>query len=236
MSYVAEGIDQRPEVLQTSATDSLVYYPKADGAPAGVITAAFVTIRDPSGAEKVARTAAVIAGAKLSRSQAWPEGVYALDENYQAIWEWTVGGVTFTDRQYFDVVLNKLPCKVDTSDLEEIYPNILAHLQAIEQPDASRFIRRAWSELLDRIRSAGYRPSLIIDAVRLVNPAVHLSLHYTCNALAREATDIWTVRAKDHRKIFDSLFNGLGKLEYDHDEDGEAEGVAARTGIRRWGV
>lgn len=230
MAYVAEGIDQRAEVLQDAAADSLVFYPKHDGAPDAAPSSAFVTVVDPSGRELVPRTAATITGSKLSFTQAWPKATYPLDEEYIALWEWTVGGIVYSDRQYFDVVKNKLPCLIDTSDLQEVYPNLLNQLKAIGEQDASKFIRRAWSELLDAIRSSGRRPSLITDKVRLINPAVHLALSFTCNALAREAMDIWSSRAKAHSKRWNELFGQLGELRYDATEDGVTDGKTSVVG------
>ena len=73
--------------------------------------------------------------------------------------------------------------------------------------------------MLDRIRAAGRRPSLILDRVRLINPAVHLALHNASNALAREVNDRWDMQATKHWKRYEQLFGGLGELTYDKDED-----------------
>src|SRR5688500_2786536 len=107
MAYANEGIDQRAEVLQ-GATDSLVYWPKVNGANV-VPSAATVTISGPDGSERVASTAVTpdATTGQLARSQAWTEASYELGEDYSALWTFTVSSVVHSERQYFDVVRNK---------------------------------------------------------------------------------------------------------------------------------
>lgn len=223
MAYSNEGIDARAEVL-LDATDTLAYYVKKDGTQVTVDPAtAFITILDPSGNEKVARTAAVIAAlGKLSYTRTWTLGTFELWEDYVALWEWQVSSVVFTDRQYFDPVKNKLNCLIDTNDLLDIYPDLVSHLGTIGETDASKPIRAAWSMLMDRIRSGKNRPSLILDKVRLVNPARQLAAHFACESLSKEPDDLWDKRAVKHLKFYEMLYGGLGELKYDRDEDGLA--------------
>lgn len=245
MAYVNEGIDQRVEVLQSTGEDSLVYWPKANGAAIAPDTVApmapetnFVTVFDPSGVEKVARTAVEIGDDdQLILTQAWPIATYPLYEDYSALWEFVSDDVSYADRQYFDVVKNKLPCLIDTSDLQEIYPNIANHLGSLGETDASKMVRRAWSVLLDRIRSGGNRPSLILDRARLVNPGLQLAAHFVCSALSRESDDIWDKRQEQHFKLYKELFAGLGTLKYDRDEDAlAANSETKELNRRRFGV
>lgn len=243
MAYANEGTDVRAEVKQGTDADSLVYYAKDNGVPVTVDPGtAFVTIKDTGSADLVARTAATIAaGGKLSRSQTWPEATYPLLEDYQAVWEWQVGGIPFSDVQFFDVVRNKLPIMIDTSDLQEFYPNLDKHLNAIEETDASKAIRTAWNTMLDRIRTSGARPSLIVDRARLVMPAKHLAMANVARMLCRKEGDIWDKRADHHDKQFEILFGGLGSLRYDINENGvvDKEGdrvEKARPSTRRMGV
>jgi hypothetical protein len=231
MSYANEGIDQRAEVAQ-GLTDSVGYYVKAAGVLPSIGASAFVTILDPGGTEKVARTAATITGNLLSLSQSWTG--YSLEEDFVAVWEWTVGGIWFADRQYFDVVKTKLPCLVDTSDLEEFYPNLQNHLKALEEnTDAGKFIRRAWSHLMDRLRSGKNRPSLVLDRARLVNPGIQIALWFASEALTRETDDVWDKRAAKHEKRYEALMAGLGELKYDADEDGLASNNETKRVNRR---
>lgn len=234
MSYVNEGVDSKAEVLSGDVTDSLVYWCKENGAPLTPTPAsAFVTILDSGGAEKVARTAATITSTKLVLAQAWPTNSYPLEEDYIAVWEFASGGVSYADRTTFDVVRTKLPVLIDTSDLEELYPNLLKHLAAIEETDASKFIRRAWSFMLDRIRAGGSRPSLILDRARLVNPGIQLACCLAMDALCRQPGDVFDLRARRHEKNFESLFQGLGSLTYDKDEDGTADNEPRRVNRSR---
>lgn len=220
--WLNEGEDRKAEVLSGAGVDSLVYFVKGPDGPQTVDAAsAFVTIHDAAGSVKVARTAATISpGGKLSLGQAWPLATFPLAPDYFALWEWQVGGVAAADRQLFDVVKTKLRCPVDSSDLADMYPNLQDHLKAIEVDDASRFVRRAWSQLLDRIEAGGSRPSLILSTHRLINPTLMLALAMTCEALSREPGDVWEGRAVKHLKSYEALFSGLGSLTYDRDEDG----------------
>lgn len=226
MAYVDEGIDQRAEVL-SAGVDSLVYYAKKDGAAVTADPAsAFVTIYDPTAGEKVARVAATIAAnGKLSYSRTWELATFPYAEDYCALWEWTVGSVAYSDRQYFDVVRNKLPCLIDESDLLELYPNLVEHMKAVDgaTPTLAKFIKRGWSHLLDRIRVGGNRPPLILDRSRLVNPAIHIALHFATAALVREQDDLWDRRQERHMKLYETAVAGLGELRYDHNEDTIAE-------------
>lgn len=234
MSYVNEGVDSKPEVLSATVADSLSYWVKADGAPA-VPTTPFVTILDPNGTEKVARTAATITGSKLSLSRTWDLATFPLAEDYIAVWEWTVGAVSYADRTTFDVVKTKLPLLIDTSDVEELYPNISKHLVAVGETDCTKFVRRAWSLILDRIRAGGSRASLIMDRDRLKNPAIQLAAALVNDALCRNPGDVFDQRARRHEKNFEALFAGLGSLTYDKDEDGLSDETPQRVNrVRAW--
>lgn len=234
MSYLNEGIDSKAEVLSGDVADSLVYWCKQDGAPiVPTPSSAFVTVLDGANAVKVARTLATIVGSKLVLSQTWPTATFPLAEDYIAVWEFASGGVSYADRTSFDVVRTKLPVLIDTSDLEELYPNLAKHLVSISETDASKFIRRAWSFMLDRVRAGGSRPSLIIDRARLVNPGIQLAACLTMDALCRQPGDVFDLRARRHEKNFEALFQGLGSLSYDKDEDGVADAEPRRVNRTR---
>lgn len=246
MSYANEGIDQRLEVLR-GAADSLVYFAKANGKPQSVdANSAWVTILDAAGSEKVARTqtgVVIASGGRITFSQTWTEADYELWEDYVLIVEYQVSTAVSTDRAFFDVVKTKLPCLIDNSDLLDFYPDLEEHMKSLNQgSDTStdtiaRFIRAAWSQMLDRIRAGRNRPSLILDRARLVNPARRLALSLACEALSREEDDLWDKRAMKHEKAYDKLFIGLGELKYDKDEDGLAsEEETKRVNRRKFSV
>lgn len=240
MSYTSNGIDARAEVLE-GEEDTLVTYLKANGAaiPPDANTA-WVTIFDPSGTQLVARTQTGVAQAasgQLSFTRTWDATTFERWEDYVALWEWQVSGATFKDRQFFDVVKTKLPVLIDTNDIIEIYPDIEEHIKSIGETDCTKFIKRAWSHMLDRIRAGKNRPSLILDRSRLVNPAIHLTCFYICNALKRAVGDVWDTRRAEHKEEWQSLFGGLGELKYDIDEDGlVAEAETKRVNRKTWGV
>lgn len=224
MAYVDQGIDQRAEVL-SGASDSLVYWAKADGAPVTVTPGTgFVTLIDNTGSEKVARAAcSIAANGKLYVTRTWDLETWLLQEDAVALFEWTTGGIAFADRLYFDVVKNKLLCPIDTSDLLDHYPDLEKHLAAIGETDTTKFIKRAWSTILNRIRSGHNRPSLILDRSRLFEPALELTLERVCRALSRNVDDVWAIRKADHASDYKAAWAGLGELKYDKDEDAIAD-------------
>ncbi len=225
MAYRNEGIDLRPEIVWKASADSLIFWPKRDADAQGVASSATVEISDPSGAVVVAATPATVQAVtgRLSYSQAWPEADYDLAEDYSALWTWTISSVVYSDRQYFDIVRNRLECLIDTNDLLEIWPNLDKHLVAVGETDATKFVRRAWSHLMDHLKAGGNRPSLVLDRARLINPALQLACYYTAAALTRTDGDLWDKRADNAKEMYTELIGSLGTLKYDFDESGTVE-------------
>ncbi len=240
-TYVNEGIDARAEVLFGRA-DSLRMYIKRNGALiAPDANSVYVTITDPSGSVVVARTQTGVtssAAGLLSFSRTWDTPTFERWEDYKADWEWMETDVISTDVQFFDVVKTKLPCLLDASDLQEFYPDIEEHLKSLETTtDITKFIRQGWRHLLDRIRSGGSRPSLILDRVRLIGPGTHIALMFACNALSKATGDLWDTRSTKHDAWYKEGMAGLGELKYDRDEDGLAsEGEVKVMNRRRFSV
>ncbi len=241
MAYANEGVDDRAEVLIGEA-DTLRMFIKRNGEViAPEANSVYVTIYDASGTQKVARTQVGVTQAAtgaLTYARTWDAATFERFEDYKAVWEWTEATVVQKEILFFDVVKTKLPCMVDLSDLQEHYPDIEEHLKQLEDaPEPDKFIRRGWSHLMDRIRSGGNRPSLILDRSRLVNPGVHLALHFACNALAKVPGDIWDMRKAEHFRWYERTFASLGQLKYDIDEDGNAsDGETKRINRRRFFV
>lgn len=225
MSFVDQGTDERAEVVQ-GAADVLVHWAKLNGAAVTVDPAtAYVTLMDCTGSVQVARQLATIAAnGKLSTpSTVFTTAAWQLQEDAIALFEWQVGAVPYADRLYFDVVLNKLYCPIDTSHLLTLYPDLENHLTAIGETDTTKFIKRAWSKFLRRIRSGHNRPSLILDKVVLVEPVLELSLYLVCRALSRSPDDLWDHRMKAHQEDYKNAVATLGEVKYDRNEDGLAE-------------
>lgn len=226
MSYdsaiVARKIDQRAEVIQGTALDTVVYY-AYDAGVDSVIASATVRILDPGGTVKVNTTTADVFGNAINLTQAWPAAAYEFWEDYVFEVTWVdSNGTTFSDRMYFDVVRTKLQCVIADEHLLDVYPDLHSHLASIGETSALKALRRGWSMLLDRIRAGRNRPSLILDRARLVNPALQAALYFACASLAREVGDLWDKRADEHMKLYEKFAGGLGELKYDRDEDGLA--------------
>lgn len=234
MPYVNQGLDARAEIQPGGIADTLVYWPRVDGQSVTPITHS-VTIHSPDGGLITMAEISSLAANKLFLTKEWTEAQFPLAEDYFALWNFAVAGAYYTDRQYFDVVKNKLPILIEHNDLLDVYPNLESHLRAIPEigNTTERFIKRAWSKMLDRIRSGGNRPSLILDKARLVNPGIELTLHLVSEALSKVPDDKWETRAKMHKKNYDELFAGLGELKYDRNEDTLADSGETKRLNRR---
>lgn len=247
MPFENELQNVRAEVQQGTSLDTLEFWVTIDGEEIGIGTPFWLTLYDPSGAIIRARTQGNGIGADNDRrmllTQAWPAATYPLGEDYFAIWEFTFRGANTVERQSFDVVKQKLDCMLGKSVLLTHYPDLENHIRAV-LPSANYntaqilapFCRAAWSQLCDRIRSNGKRPSLILDKVRLINPSAELALHMICNALTRDVGDIWDKRSDRHYKNYEVMFGALGELKYDVDEDNVVSPgeVVAVTRRRFW--
>jgi hypothetical protein len=239
MTYIERPVDARAEVLQGESADSITFTPSLKGYPV-VPSSAFVTVRGPTANELVARAAVTpTATGDLVVSQAWPLATYPLAEDYCLLWEFTVDGVAYTQRQFFDVCKTKLFCPITTNELLEHYPNLEQHLKAVGEPDADKFVRRAWAKILNRIRGNGRRAALILDSQKLTQPTIELALHLVAKALAKTAStdDKWWRLQELHLKQYEVEWGNLGSLKYDIDEDAIASpSENRRVGAPRWSV
>lgn len=256
MTTTDEGSKQRVEVLwnennATGVADTLRYFPRRDGVL--FTDARFTnvkggyTIRDPAG-KQIDQDMSFDGSVTLKTNgcfeiaKIWDGTSYLLAEDYIVDWQ-----VRFTDanssegfyneRQFFDVVRTKLQCMVDHKQLVELFPDLTQQLASIGATDSVAWIRSAWSEVLDRIRSGGHRPSLIMDGTRLRAPTLHLAVSKVADALTREANDVWYGRADVHMKRYEQAWNALGQLKYDFQQTGLASPLeTSRVGRRRFRV
>jgi hypothetical protein len=241
--FTDEGSQQRAEVLwaetvgATGLLDTLRYFPRRDGVlfndPRFTLVKGGYTIRDPGG--KQLDQDMSFDGSILLKPQgcfeiykAWDSNTYQLFEDYIVDWQVRFvdalsGETFFNDRQFFDVVRTKLYCTVDDNNLQSYYPDLPLAIQALGVTDTKRWINLAWSQILERVRSGGHRPSLVVDNSRFFNPALHLSLSLVADALSREPDDLWGKRADKHSKRYDEAWNGMGQLKYDYKQIGLAD-------------
>lgn len=232
-----ERIDQRIEILQGYG-GRLKFQCRVDGEAVEPDDSPSIHVHEPNG-----NLLLTINSNEYSASgDGWYETGVILDDqplgdHWSFVVLFTYQNEEYQDRTYFDIVRLILRCPVHTDDLIDVYPNLTQHLQALEIPDCVQFIRRAWSKLLDRIRSTGVRPSRITEKERLINPTIELALAFTCQALAREAEDIWDMRSRKHFKDYDTSVAGLGELDHDSNDDGIVDvGEAANVSKRKFTV
>ena len=242
MSYANEGLDVRAEVTQ-DATDSLVFMCLVDGIPVAPTGTPTVEIRDPNASVLVAAvdtTAGTPTGQRVY-TRTWSEATFPLGEDFSAIFSFVSGGITYTERIYFDVVRNRMRILLTPSDLLETTPNLAEHLKGIgltgTDADLMRFARKGWAHLMNLIRKGGKRPSLILDRARLIEPATEYALAFAFLAMVKRPDDVWRDLAKEHFRLAGEAYSGLGSLRYDIDQDGTTRpGEEGSFTQPKWGV
>lgn len=234
----------RPEVTQGTAADALVFWAMVDGLLVPP-SSATVAIYSPAGSELVASSAITPdtdAPGRLARSQAWPEATYPLGEDYSAIFTFVVNGITYSERVWFDVVKQRLAVLVSPDDMLGLQPNLLEHVRALGlagvKSDLRGFAIAGHVHLCNRLRKKKIRPSLVADRRRLAEPALHYALHFVNAALARAPDDLFDKRAAAAWKLAGEVFEALGELKIDRDEDGTVgeEEKAPTVGQPNWSV
>ena len=216
----------RPEVNQGANADALVFWALVDGLPVKP-TSATVEIHDPSGGILVASAAVTPDDSPVGRlalSQAWPVGTYPIGEDYAALWTFTVNSIVYSERVFFDVVRSRLPILVHPKLMTDLQPNLADHLRGIgldgNEDDLRVFAIHGHAHLCDRLRKGGWRPSLVTDRRRLVSAALQYALHFANAAIAKTPDDLFDKRATNAMKLAGEVFDGLGMLRIDKDQDG----------------
>lgn len=216
----------RPEVNQGDTADALVFWALVDGLPMRPTSAA-VTLYSASGGELVAEAAPTIDAANVGRlalSRTWPADTFPIGEDYAAQWAFVVNGITYSERVFFDVVRNRLPIAVHPRLMTDLQPNLGTHLRAVglegNDDDLRVFAIHGHAHMCQRLRKAGWRPSLVSDRRRLVPVALHYALHFANAAISKTPDDLFDKRATTALKLAGELFDGLGRLKVDVDQDG----------------
>jgi hypothetical protein len=222
VAFVAEGRTQKLEVVRELAS-TIVYWPRDEGRLL-VATAPSVAIYDPA-LSQIATPAAAVQPNKSIQFSWTPEATRQLAEDYRYEVTFTAGGAVRKDVVYFDLVRVALACPVDQNQLEAIEPDLPKWLAARSIADASRWIVRAWDDVVGRIRAAGYRPALITDRSPL---AATVALVKVLTSLIRQTDDVWDRKRDLHQEDYEAAWAAIGALKF---EDGLTPGPALQRAL-----
>jgi len=225
-----EGQMQKLEVVRGIAS-TISFWPRAAGELLDV-TSPTVIVYDPSGAVLDAPVAAVQTDKRVTFEWS-PSAALACAEDYRYEVEYLIGTDSFVDVVYFDLVRVSLKCPIDDNHLEAEEPDLQKWLQARQLPSAKRWIVSAWDDIVGRIRTAGYRPSLITDRHAFTRAATELSLVKVLTTLIRQPNDVWDRKRELHQEAYVAAWGSVGTIKF---EDVAAPGPASKRTISqpRW--
>ncbi len=213
MAFVAEGQTQKLEVIRGAAAVTLTYWPRGDGKLLAA-TSPTAKVFDPSSVQLATPSATVQSDGSIIFS--WtPGAALQLAEDYRYEVTFSVGGVVRSDVVYFDLVRMPLSCPVDQNLLEAIEPDLPKWLAGRNITDASRYIARAWDEIVARIRAAGYRPALVTDRFAFVGAGVELALVKVLTSCIRQPGDLWDRKREIHADDYEAAWSAIGAIKFE---------------------
>lgn len=84
---------------------------------------------------------------------AWIQDDLNIDADFRAEWSYTVGGVTYRPRSYFDVVRELVDTSVRVVDVADAFPDVM---RVLSKRERDGFIREAQREVDKLFRQRGY--------------------------------------------------------------------------------
>lgn len=194
-------------------------------------TAAYFTLKDPSGVDVIARHAISIVGniATVSLIASDLPGTLDLSEGYLQIWELTISGHLYTFKKTTAIarsslypVISDLDLEAEYSDLSSIRPSSLGN-------SYQTYIDEAWIQLIQRIRDLGNIEYLIMNSQSL--RACHKNLTFYLIFKDMDSSGLGEGRyldlAREHRKQMEFDFKRL-KFQYDSNQDGVIDDANSR--------
>jgi hypothetical protein len=233
VTIVSPGLRARQEVTYGGNAEVLKCWPDVDGVTQGTLTTPTVDIYTPSAGRDA--TPLVTNGSctedgtthELSYTlNASTTSTWVLDAGYVAVFSWVKSSITHTVRKLFDVVLVPLahypPLRID--DLKGIHKSVDQALTQLSITDgAARFILPAWEEILEWVRTQGFRPALITEPEALKTMLRAKAAQKLCTALATAGNDLMDRYAAQFRDDYEEA-RGNVRLEYSESESYGGEG------------
>ena len=149
--------------------------------------------------------------------------------DYQAVWSYTVGGVDYVARTFFDVTSVPWYMTADEAGLFAANREVVSRAKD-DGVDLGGLLETAWEEVLSRISARGWRPSLIMGMDRLAKPTYEFALldlaeqGYTPGA--NTDLTLWLQHREEQAEAaLDRALNGV--TWYDEDHDGLAKDTNA---------
>lgn len=155
-------------------------------------------------------------------STAWVSEQNNLGSDYEAEWTYTVGGVTYVETSYWDLVRYIAESSVKPLDVLDRYPGFSQFLTVI---DMEAYIRAAQREVDAVLHGLGKIP----HRLRGNEFIKHLVIVRTCLCIAdsdvkppgkTSLSEFYTRRLQDWDEARTQLLDGSVKIPYDADEDG----------------
>ena len=188
---------QRGTVVR-SEQDSLHYRLMLDDVESA-LTAAEVAILDTNGNAIVARTGVGVttSGAVATYTRTWAASSFEIEDGFRAVFYLTSGGVEYTRRLYFDVVIRAFHSQLSDSDITDVNP----YIETLNgQTSLSTFRREAWRQISDtlrqRLQDRNFRsvnpgnvfyPEQFFEAHRLLT----MSRYYFATSFASAGSEDW---------------------------------------------
>lgn len=215
-----------------------------DGASGAAVTAATYTLYDDVGNKAVdGATATPGAGGVVSyelNATAIP-ATKAYSTRWREQWDVTVDGTVYTLRRDVHLIPLALYPVATVADIETRYTE-LRHKYPDGRDSWQHVIDEAWKQIVGRIVSDGKQPSRIISpwSLRGVHAELALCLAWRESSVYNPGGQFGEL-ADAHCEMYEKLWAALS-FEYDLDDDGDADEVAAAQGpivatagnLRRW--
>ena len=206
-----------------TATTTLKIY--EDGV-AVIPSSATFTLFNSDGLKVVDGVAAAIsAGGELSYvllASSIPE-ITPFSDNWLIQWEATISGKTYTYRRTAAICRTKLYPVISDIDLTQLYSD-LENIRPSNLTSYQQYIDEAWILIIERLKSQGNFPYLIISnqSLRPVHLDASLMLIWRDMISSGLGDGRYSELAIEHRRSFESGFQRLS-FKYDTNEEGIAE-------------
>jgi len=221
---------QRGTVVR-GESDSLHYRLMIDEVES-TLTAAEVAILDTNGNEIVARTSSGVSfsGAVATYTRTWGASLFEIEDGFRAVFYLTSGGLEYTRRLYFDVVIRAFHSQLADQDITDVNP----YIQNLSgQTSLATFRREAWRQISDtlrqRLRDRGRRtcnpgnvfyPEQFFEAHRLLT----MSRFYFATSFSSAGSEDWDKYETLREQAFALIDQQLSKVDVDlWPQDGRLE-------------
>jgi hypothetical protein len=186
-------------------------------------TSGTITIFDGAGTKVVDAQPVAVVGSVATYTYAAPVGL-ELGHRYRVEWSLVVVGVDVEVTNSAEVVRRRLYCPISDIDLfrvaERLDPNGDAPIT--RRTDFGDFITEAWTQTLRKLRQAGRRPDLVIEASDLREVVLYKALELIFLNLSHSLNPAYLDLANRYKDTSADAWNDV-TLVYASDDDEDAD-------------